>query len=118
MPTLLVFDAAGLGLFCIAGTLKALEYGLAPVAAATLGVTTAVGGGALRDVIARETPPLVRADSELYAVPAFAGALAVAIAWELDAYEPVLGAITATAVLGIRGLALHRHWYGPRASRR
>ena len=54
--TLLVFDAAGLGLFCVAGTVKALEYGLAPVAAAALGVTTAVGGGVLRDVIARETP--------------------------------------------------------------
>ena len=72
--TLLVFDAAGLGLFCVAGTVKALEYGLAPVAAATLGVTTAVGGGVLRDVIARETPTLVRPDSELYAVPAVAGA--------------------------------------------
>ena len=48
MRTLLVFDAAGLGLFCVAGTVKALEHGLAPVAAATLGVTTAVGGGVLQ----------------------------------------------------------------------
>ena len=116
--TLLVFDAAGLGLFCVAGTVKALDYGLAPVAAATLGVTTAVGGGVLRDVIARETPALVRPDSELYAVPAVAGAVAVAIAWELDAYRPLLGAVAAAAVFGIRGLALHRHWRGPRAWRR
>jgi len=116
--TLLVFDAAGLGLFCVAGTAKALDYGLAPVAAATLGATTAVGGGVLRDVIACETPALVRPDSELYALPAVAGALAVAIAWELDAYEPVLGAIAATTVFGIRGLALQRHWHGPRARRR
>jgi uncharacterized membrane protein YeiH len=118
MHTLLVFDAAGLGLFCIAGTVKALEYGLAPVAAATLGVTTAVGGGVLRDVIARETPALVRPNSELYAVPAVAGAAAVGIAWELNIYEPVLGAIAAATVFGIRGLALHRHWHGPRARRR
>ena len=115
MRTLLVFDAAGLGLFCVAGTVKALERGLAPVAAATLGVTTAVGGGVLRDVIARETPALVRPDSELYALPAVAGALVVAIAWELDAYEPVLGALAAAAIFGIRGLALHHHWRGPRA---
>jgi uncharacterized membrane protein YeiH len=116
--TLLVFDAAGLGLFCVSGTVKALDYGLAPVAAATLGVTTAVGGGVLRDVIARETPALVRPDSELYVVPAVAGAVAVAIAWELNAYEPVLGAVAAGAVFGIRVLALHRHWRGPRALRR
>ena len=44
--------------------------------------TTPVGGGLLRDVIARETPTLVRPDSERYAVPAVAGALAVALAWE------------------------------------
>ena len=118
MRTLLVFDAAGLGLFCVAGTVKALEHGLAPVAAATLGVTTAVGGGVLRDVIARETPTLVRPDSELYALPAVAGALVVAIAWELDAYVPMLGALTAAAIFGIRGLALHHHWRGPRARRR
>jgi uncharacterized membrane protein YeiH len=118
MRTLLVFDAAGLGLFCVAGTVKALDYGLTPVAAATLGVTTAVGGGVLRDVIARETPALVRPDSELYAVPAFAGAVAVTIAWEVNAYGPALGAVVAAAVFGIRGLALHRHWRGPRAWKR
>ena len=116
--TLLVFDAAGLGLFCVAGTVKALEYGLPSVAAVFLGVTTAVGGGVLRDVIARETPALVRPDSELYAVPAVAGAVAVAVAWELDAYQPPLGAIVAAAVFGIRGLALHHHWRGPRPWRR
>ena len=118
MRTLLVFDAAGLGLFCVSGTLKALDYGLGPVAAVTLGVTTAVGGGVLRDVVARETPTLVRPDSELYAVAAVAGGAAVAIAWELNAYRPALGAVVAATVFGIRGFALHRHWHGPRAWKR
>ena len=54
--SLLVCDAAGLGLFCVSGTVAALDHGLAPLAAAVLGLTTAVGGGVLRDVIARETP--------------------------------------------------------------
>ena len=117
-PTLLVFDAAGLGLFGVAGTVKALDYGLAPVAATILGVTTAIGGGLLRDVIARETPALVRPGSELYAIPAVAGALAVAITWELNVYEPVLGFVIAAGVFGVRLLALHRHWQGPRAMRR
>jgi uncharacterized membrane protein YeiH len=111
--TLLVFDAAGLGLFCVAGTVKALKFGLEPIAAVTLGVTTAVGGGVVRDVIARETPALVRPDSELYAVPAVGGAVAVTIAWEHDAYTSVIGTVTAAAIFGIRLLALHYHWRGP-----
>jgi uncharacterized membrane protein YeiH len=112
---LLLFDAAGLGLFCVAGTVKALEHDLPVVAAAALGVTTAVGGGLLRDVIARETPALVRPDSELYALPAVAGALAVALAWRAGAYGPAVGAGAAVAVFALRCLALQRHWHGPRA---
>ena len=112
---LLLFDAAGLGLFCVAGTVKALEHGLAPVAAAALGVTTAVGGGLLRDVITSETPALVRAGSELYALPAVAGALAVALTWEAGAYVPAVGAGAAIAVFALRCLALQRHWRGPQA---
>jgi uncharacterized membrane protein YeiH len=113
--TLLLFDAAGLGLFTVAGTVKALDHGLAPVAAVALGVAGAVGGGVLRDVIARETPALVRRDSELYAVPAFLGATVVGVAWELEAYEPALGAVVSVGIFGLRALALHRHWHGPRA---
>ena len=117
-PTLAVVDAAGLGLFSVAGTVKAVEHGLGPVAAAVLGVTSAVGGGVLRDVIARETPALIRPDSELYALPAFAGALAVAVAATSGAATPALGATVAVLVFVVRVLALHRHWRGPRAWRR
>jgi uncharacterized membrane protein YeiH len=116
--TLLVFDAAGLGLFCVAGTLKALDHGLAPPSAAILGATTAVGGGVLRDVIARETPALVHPDSELYAVPAVAGALAVAITTDLGIDHPILLPAAATAIFATRLLALHHHWHGPRAWQR
>lgn len=98
-----------------AGTEKALEHGLAPVAAALLGVTTAVGGGVLRDVLARETPALFRADSELYAVPAPAGALVVATAPTVEASGRALGAGMAAAIFAVRLLALQRHWRGPRA---
>ena len=114
-----MFDAAGLGLFSVAGTLKALDYGLGPIAATALGVTTAVGGGVLRDVIARETPTLIRSGSELYAVPAAAGAAIVALAWELGVYGPMLGAASAVAVFAVRGLALRRQWHAaPPAPRR
>src|SRR5690606_4914255 len=42
-----VFDAAGLGLFCVVGTVKAHDYGLNLAASAALGLMTAVGGGVL-----------------------------------------------------------------------
>lgn len=116
--TLLIFDAAGLGIFCVDGTARAIDHGLGPVAAASLGVTTAVGGGVLRDVIARETPALVRPDSELYALPAFAGALAVGVVSSVDAFNAVFGAAVAAGIFLVRVLALHRHWRGPRAWRR
>ena len=70
---LILFDAGGLALFCITGTLKALAAGMNPVAAVLLGVTTAVGGGLLRDITANEVPQLFD-PKDLYALPAFAGA--------------------------------------------
>src|SRR6201987_5859459 len=41
----LLFDAAGLGLFAVAGTQKALAFGLNPIMAALAGTLTGIGGG-------------------------------------------------------------------------
>jgi hypothetical protein len=43
--TITVFDAFGLGLFCVTGALKSLDYGLGPVPAALMGMVTGIGGG-------------------------------------------------------------------------
>jgi uncharacterized membrane protein YeiH len=115
MRTVLVFDAAGLGVFCVAGTVKALDYGLGPLPAAALGVTTGVGGGLLRDIVARETPVLVDPTSTLYAIPAVTGALGVTILWELDVYEPVWGAAIAGWIIVVRLAAMWRGWRAPTA---
>jgi uncharacterized membrane protein YeiH len=64
----LLFDAAGLGLFAVAGTQKALAFGLDPVMAAALGMLTGIGGGMTRDVLLTEVPTVLRAD--LYAIAA------------------------------------------------
>jgi uncharacterized membrane protein YeiH len=111
----LVFDAAGLGLFCVTGTLKALDSDLGPVQAALLGVTTAVGGGVLRDITARETPALLRVESDLYAIPAAAGAVVVVLADEVGLPIPVVATGAAVAVFLLRILAMLRHWTAPRA---
>ena len=113
----LVFDAAGLGLFCVTGTVKSLAYGLSPLPAAVLGVVTGVGGGVLRDVIAREIPALVRPDAELYAVPAIAGALTVALLWSLDLRGPWTAAGAAVLIFIFRLVAMARRWHAPTAWR-
>ncbi len=110
-----VFDAAGLGLFCVTGTTKAYEYGLSLTSSAVLGLATAVGGGVLRDVLANEVPSLLRWDRDLYAVPAIVGATMVVLCIRFD----VLNAFTSgTAVITaflLRLAAMRFNWRAPRA---
>src|SRR6202048_494495 len=73
----LVFDGAGLALFAVSGTQKALAFGLNPIMAALLGMLTGIGGGIVRDVLLAEVPMVLRSD--LYAVAALGGAAVVAI---------------------------------------
>src|SRR3954447_16381852 len=75
-----IFDAAGLGLFCVTGALKALEYGLGPVPSALMGMVTGIGGGMARDLLAGRVPVVF--SSELYATPALAGATWAVVAQE------------------------------------
>ena len=52
----LVFDAAGLALFSVAGATKALAFDAGPVGATLLGMLTGIGGG-MRDVLVGKSPP-------------------------------------------------------------
>jgi uncharacterized membrane protein YeiH len=54
----LIFDAAGLGLFCVTGAIKASTLGASLVGAILIGVISAAGGGIIRDVLANEPPSL------------------------------------------------------------
>lgn len=111
----LVFDAGGLALFCVAGAAKALDRGLGVVASVMIGVITAVGGGVIRDVLAREVPSVFRSDSALYAVPAALGSLGVAIVWSLGGFGAPAAAVTVLTVLALRLLAMQFGWRAPTA---
>ncbi len=65
----LIFDAAGLGLFCVTGAIKASTLGASLVGAILIGVISAAGGGIIRDVLANEPPSLFHRSSTLYAIP-------------------------------------------------
>ena len=113
-----VFDAAGLGLFCVAGTVKAYAYGLGLTSSAALGLATAVGGGVLRDVLANEVPSLLRWDRDLYAVPAIVGAALAVLCIRFDALNGLTSGLAALTAFVLRLLAMRYHWRAPRAYNR
>jgi uncharacterized membrane protein YeiH len=110
-----IFDAAGLGLFCVTGTTKAYAHGLGLTQSATLGLATAVGGSVLRDVLANEVPSLLRWDRDLYAVPAMVGAAMVAVCLKYDVLTPMTMGLAASTAFLLRLLAMRYHWRAPRA---
>ncbi|WP_173534888.1 trimeric intracellular cation channel family protein [Streptomyces sp. CNQ-509] len=114
----MVFDAAGLGLFCVTGTLKAYEYGLGLTSAAVLGLTSAAGGGVVRDLLAGEVPSLLRWDREMYAVPALVGAVATALLIRFGQVGPATATAAAAVAFVLRLLALRFRWRAPRAWQR
>lgn len=113
---LFTFDAGGLALFCVTGTLKALDAGMNPVAGILLGVTTAVGGGILRDVTANEVPSVFD-PKDLYAIPAFIGAALATGLWHLGWLNLATGSAAAVVVFALRMLSLHFGWRAPLAAR-
>jgi uncharacterized membrane protein YeiH len=110
----LVFDAAGLAVFCISGTAKALNYGLGPLPAIVLGVLTAIGGGIMRDVLAYDEPAVLQAGSQLYALPAVLGSVIVVIIPHLPINSSLAAGLTAALVFVLRLLALRYGWRAPR----
>lgn len=109
----LLFDAAGLGLFAVAGTQKALAFGINPIVSALLGMLTGIGGGVVRDLLVNEIPVVLRAD--LYALAALAGA-AVVVGGHLLQWPPTATTITgAVLCFGMRLIAIRRGWNLPSA---
>ena len=109
----LVFDAAGLALFAVSGTLTALAVHLNPIVAPLLGMLTGIGGGLVRDVLVAQVPTVLR--SELYAVAALAGAVAVVIGGLLRLPSTPVTVAGAALCFGLRLVAIRRGWQLPSA---
>jgi uncharacterized membrane protein YeiH len=107
----LLFDAAGLGLFAVAGTQIALGFGLNPVMAALLGMLTGIGGGMTRDVLLAEIPTVLRAD--LYAVAALAGAVVVVIGAAVQLPATAVTIAGAVLCFALRFMGIRRGWHLP-----
>jgi uncharacterized membrane protein YeiH len=107
----LLFDAAGLGLFCVAGADKALTFHAGPVAATLLGMVTGIGGGMVRDLLVMEVPTVLR--TELYAVAALLGAAFTVAGQRFGMPLHMAAPIGAALCITLRLLALHYHWHLP-----
>ncbi|MEO6089397.1 MAG: trimeric intracellular cation channel family protein [Umezawaea sp.] len=110
----LLLDAVGLGLFVTGGTSTALALGAPPYTACLIGMTTGIGGGALRDVLLREIPLVLR--REIYALAALLGGLVVAGGSVLGLPEGPVALVGSALVVAVRLLALWRKWNAPVAS--
>lgn len=111
-----VLDALGLGVFAAVGTAAYINLG--PFVSIVMGLTSAVGGGIIRDVVLREIPFVFR--KRVYAVACILGSGTYYIIHELlmkgMKSANVVSTIACVAVIfTIRMLATIFRWNMPRA---
>ena len=109
-----IFDAPGLALFAVGGTLKAEAFHIGPVGAALLGMVTGIGGGLVRDVLVSEVPGVFR--ETIYAVAALAGAGVVELGAALGLPSAPVAVTGALLCFGLRLGAIRRGWRLPVAA--
>lgn len=108
------FDAVGLSVFTVTGTIIALNTGLGPVPAALLGMLTGVGGGVLRDILAAEVPLILR--SEVYAVASLLGAVIIIAGTQIGFSGVPIEIVAAIATFNLRMVSHRKGWRIPIAT--
>jgi uncharacterized membrane protein YeiH len=105
-----VVDAVGLGAYAVVGALLAQRRELHPLGVVLTGVTTAVGGSVLRDLLLRQEPEIFRPGT-LMAIAALGGCLlflALTRGAALD--ERPAAWITIAATAAVRGASVYWNW--------
>ena len=108
-----VLDAAGLGLFAVAGTIKAKLHKMNTLVALVLGTITAVGGGTIRDILLGRIPGVFR--FEIYATAALAGSAIMIGLRRMRVPSNLAAVIGALACFLLRIVSVWQHWNLPRA---
>ena len=107
----LLVDAAGLGLFAVAGTRKALDFGVPAVGACGIGLLTAIGGGIIRDVLVREIPAVLH--REIYATAALLAAVLVVVGDKADFNNVATASVAISVAFGLRVISRWKQWSAP-----
>ena len=100
-------DAAGLGVYSVLGTAKALAFGVPPVPAVVMGVVTGCVGGIIRDVLAGRPSILMR--PELYVTAAALSSALCAGGTAAGLGNGLTWTIAALAGFTLRGAAIQFH---------
>jgi uncharacterized membrane protein YeiH len=111
---MVTLDAAGLGLFAVAGAQKAIEYKISPLIAILMGGVTGVGGGTICDVMLARVPVVLRSD--VYATAALLGATIVVLGLKFRIRPVVAMTVGAIACFMLRVVSVWQHWNLPRVS--
>lgn len=109
-----LLDAIGLGAFTVVGIDTAIDagYGDYRFLMVFLGVITGVGGGILRDIMAGQTPAVLK--KHVYACASIAGAVCYVVLMDIWGMD-ISMIVSALLVVVIRVLARHYKWNLPRA---
>ena len=108
-----ILDAIGLGAFTVTGIDTGVEagYGSYHFLIIFLGVITGIGGGILRDIMAGETPYVLK--KHIYACASIAGACLYTFFLEYTRSDLAM-VVSALLVIAIRMLASHYRWDLPK----
>jgi uncharacterized membrane protein YeiH len=110
----LLSDALGLAMFTVSGCLAARQNNLGVIGFIILGLSTAVGGGILRDVMAGEVPLVLV--HEFYASCALAGSLLFWLLLNLKMSLFAISGISMLTVFVLRVAAIKYDWRLPKFS--
>lgn len=111
--TTIVLDCLALGLWAAIGTAKSIANGLDPLPAIMVGVTTAVGGGVIRDVVVGRIP-IVFGGGPLYATAALITAV---LTWFVYLFQVPGPTVLVAALVGttVAIISQWRMWRLPSA---
>jgi uncharacterized membrane protein YeiH len=110
-PTLLWFDAFGLALVTVAGTVKALDVGTPALVAVTMGAVTGCVGGIIRDTLGQVPSVLLR--HEIYVTASVLGASTYAALSAVGARRPAAMIAAFFSTFIIRSFAIAFGWSLP-----
>ena len=115
--TMLISDAAGLGIFTVCGARIAIDAGFSSNIFLTIfvAVLTGVGGGVVRDIFAGDRPYIFV--KHIYACAALAGAILCRLLWNVAGSGFSMAAGFALVVI-IRMLAVRFNWNLPHSKQR
>ncbi|MET0480353.1 MAG: trimeric intracellular cation channel family protein [Mycetocola sp.] len=104
--SLVLIDALAIGSWAAVGAQKTLEADLGWLAAVAMGIVTAVGGGAVRDVMLLRIPRIFGGNT-LYATSALVSSVEMVVLSELG--MPTLGSLVAMATGALLSLLARRY---------